>query len=181
MFYNDIHILYYVLFGAIGAILGQAIDYCSRAFLKEKKILSKSTVKVYKKTASPNYILIVAMIVSYVALLYTQGLNSGIENNIDLIKYMLLIPMLFCAFHVDLKEQIIPNRLNLTMFQIGLIFVFIKGLANINISVNLLLGMLAGGGIFLSITLIGGLIAGREAMGLRRCKNDGSTPDYSSD
>lgn len=70
------------------------------------------------------------------------------------------------CFYVDLKEQIIPNRLNLLIFEIGLVLVFIYGFININISLNLLLGMLAGGGIFLVITLIGGLIAGKEAMGM---------------
>ena len=59
-----------------------------------------------------------------------------------------------------------PNRLNLLIFEIGLVFLFIYGFININISLNLLLGMLAGGGIFLIITLIGGLIAGKEAMGM---------------
>ena len=63
--------------------------------------------------------------------------------------------MLLCAFVVDLKEQIIPNRLNLTMFEIGLIIAFIFGASNIAITINMTLGMLAGGGIFLLITLIG--------------------------
>jgi prepilin signal peptidase PulO-like enzyme (type II secretory pathway) len=75
--------------------------------------------------------------------------------------------MLLCAFFVDLKEQIIPNRLNLLMFEVGIVLVFLYGISNINIAVNMLFGMLAGGGIFLIITIIGGLIAGREAMGLR--------------
>ena len=72
----------------------------------------------------------------------------------------------FLRVVIDLKEQIIPNRLNLLIFEIGLVFLFIYGFININISLNLLLGMLAGGGIFLIITLIGGLIAGKEAMGM---------------
>ena len=46
---------------------------------------------------------------------------------------------------------------------------FISGLANMNIGISVfidnLLGMIVGGGIFLLITLIGGLIAGKEAMG----------------
>ncbi|MCL2341902.1 MAG: A24 family peptidase [Firmicutes bacterium] len=47
-----------------------------------------------------------------------------------------------------------------------MIFVVLNGFSNINISINMLLGMIAGGGIFLVITLIGGIIAGKEAMGL---------------
>jgi len=179
MYYNDVHILYYVLFGIVGALIGQFIDYCSKAFMQEKKIFRKETFIVYKREAAPNYILIIAMIFSYVALIYKFGIyTENTIKNIDLIKYMLLIPMLFCAFQVDLKKQIIPNRLNLIMFEIGLIFVAISGLSNINIAINMLLGMLAGAGIFLAITLIGGLIAGKEAMGLRRCKTNGSFADY---
>ena len=49
---------------------------------------------------------------------------------------------------------------------IGIVLLtFILGITNINMATNLLLGMLAGGGIFLVIALLGGLIAGKEAMG----------------
>jgi len=153
-------------------LFGQLVDYFSKAFINEKKIFSKQTLKEYRETVTPNYILVVSMMLSYVGLLYILGIEF------EIIKYVLLIPMLFCAFYVDLKKQIIPNRLNLLMFEIGLVIVFISGISNLNIAINMLLGMLAGGGIFLAITIIGGLIAGKEAMGLRRCKINGSTSDY---
>ena len=81
---------------------------------------------------------------------------------------MCLAPILVSAFIIDYKKEIIPNRLVLTGFEIGLIFVFLIGILNPNgttIAINRVLGMLAGGGIFLAITLIGGLLAGKEAMG----------------
>ena len=133
----------------MGQCFGQFIDYCSKAFIGQKKIFSIATLKEYKKEIEPNYIIVVSMIVSYIALLYKFGIQAEFTANIELIKYMLLIPMLFCAFQVDLKEQIIPNRLNLLMFEIGLILAFIGGIYNINIAINMLLGMLVGGGIFL--------------------------------
>ena len=74
--------------------------------------------------------------------------------------------MLISAFIVDYKIQIIPNRLNFTMFEVGIIFAFIFGIQNLNLAKDMFLGMITGGGIFLLITLIGGLIAGKEAMGL---------------
>ena len=83
-----------------------------------------------------------------------------------MIKYLILTPMLLSVVVIDYKLQIIPNRLNLTMFEIGLIFAFLYGFSNVAISINMLLGMLAGGGIFLVITLLGGLVYGKEAMGL---------------
>lgn len=166
MYFNDVHILYYVLITIVGVIVAQFTDYCSRCFMKEKKIFSKENLKKYKRVIIPNYTLIIATVLGYVALLYKFGINDGLINNLDLIKYILLLPMLLCAFFVDLKEQIIPNRLNLLMFEIGLVITFLHGFTNINIALNMLVGMIAGGGIFLLITLVGGLIAGKEAMGM---------------
>lgn len=78
---------------------------------------------------------------------------------------MILTPMLLSVFVIDYKSQIIPNRLNLTIFEIGMVFAFLYGLSDVAITINMLLGMLAGGGIFLLITVIGGIFYGKEAMG----------------
>lgn len=55
------------------------------------------------------------------------------------------------------------------MFETGLTFTFIEVISNtslgMNTFINNMLGMVVGGGIFLLITVIGGLIAGKEAMG----------------
>lgn len=166
MYFNDVHILYYVLIGVIGAFIGQLSGYLSNMFIEEKKVLSKHNFKEYNKLFGPRYLLIILIALSYIAILYTFGLDTSINKNIDLIKFLFLIPILICILIIDYKKQIIPNRINLTMFEIGLIFLFFYGWTNINIVINMLLGMIAGGGIFLIITLIGGLIAGREAMGL---------------
>ena len=178
MYFNDVHILYYVLFAIVGGIVGQFIDYCNRCFLKEQKIFSKESLAKYKRIVLPNYWLILVIAIGYMALLYKFGLNDNLMENLDLIKYIILLPMLVCAFVVDLKEQIIPNRLNLLLFEVGLVFVFLYGFNNINIALNMLLGALAGGGIFLIITLIGGLIAGKEAMGMGDVKLMGALGLY---
>lgn len=162
MYFNDIHVLWYLLVIVIGGIIGQVVDYSTKMFLADKKILSKNQIKEYLANTIPSYALMAIISVLYVLLLYILGP----KNYLDIIRFGLLIPMLLIAFIVDYKEQIIPNRLNLTIFEIGLIFTFIYGILNINVAIDLLFGMLAGGGIFLAITLIGGLIAGKEAMGL---------------
>ena len=77
-----------------------------------------------------------------------------------------MLPLLISAFFVDLKERIIPNRLTLTIFEIGIAFTFLYGINNINVAQDMLLGMLVGAGIFGGITLLGGLLAGKEAMGM---------------
>jgi len=172
MYINDIHILWYVLLAFVGGALGQFIDYINIAFLNERKILSKESFYEYKKVFKINYLLIIINVVAYIALLYKFNLS------LDLLRFALLTPMLISAFVVDYKIQIIPNRLNLTMFEIGLIFVFIFGIQNLNLAKDMLLGMFVGGGIFLLITLIGGAIAGKEAMGLGDVKLMGALGLY---
>ena len=113
----------------------------------------------------PNYILMLLTAIIYVSLIYVYGVQDTIIANLDLIKFMILTPMLLSAFVIDYRLQIIPNRLNLTIFEVGIIFAFLYGLSNVAITINMLLGMVAGGGIFLLITLLGGLFYGKEAMG----------------
>ena len=96
------------------------------------------------KEFSPNYILMIITSFLYIAILYRYGIGSTWTENLDLIKYLILTPMLLSVVVIDYKLQIIPNRLNLTMFEIGLIFTFLYGMSNVAISINMLLGMLAG-------------------------------------
>lgn len=167
MYINEIHILWYVFVGMIGAFVGQFIDWCNIRLPEYKKVFSKEFFTEYLKTCKPKYILIALMAVLYVALLYRFGFTNN--TYIYTLKYMVLIPMLISSFCIDLKLQIIPNRLTLTIFEFGLIFTVFGVISNvsggINLFVNNILGMIAGAGIFLLITLIGGLIAGKEAMG----------------
>ena len=145
---------------------------------ENKKVFSLDIFKEYKKEFSPNYILMIITAVLYVAILYRYGISNTFIENLDLIKYLILTPMLLSVVVIDYKLQIIPNRLNLTMFEIGLIFTFLYGFSNVAISINMLLGMLAGGGIFLLITLLGGLVYGKEAMGLGDVKLMGALGLY---
>ena len=126
----------------------------------------------------PNYILMLITAVIYVSLLYVFGIQNTLIANLDLIKFLILTPMLLSAFIIDYRLQIIPNRLNLTIFEIGIIFAFLYGLSNVAITINMLLGMLAGGGIFLLITLLGGLFYGKEAMGFGDVKLMGALGLY---
>ena len=54
----------------------------------------------------------------YVAILYVYGISNTFIKNLDLIKFLVLVPMLVSAFIVDLKHRIIPNRLNMTIFEV---------------------------------------------------------------
>ncbi|MCI8481897.1 MAG: prepilin peptidase [Clostridia bacterium] len=177
MYIHDVHILYYVGIAILGIIIGIWVNWSNVRLPEEKKLLSKEILKK-KERGTQNCIIIVTIAIMYVILLYFFGYHKGILNNLKLIKFGFLIPMLLSAFIIDYKLQIIPNRLNLTMFEVGLLFTFLHGITNINIATDMLLGMITGAGIFLLITLVGGLIAGKEAMGFGDVKLMGALGLY---
>ena len=160
MYINDINIIIYVVVAIIGAFAGQFTDLLNFLLPKHKKLLSTKNIKEYLKNIKPKYLLMVIHIIIYLGILYRYGIND-----INTIKYMVLTPLIVTAFYIDYKMQIIPNRLTLSIFEIGLIFTFIHGISNLNIAISMFQGLVTGCLIFLVITIIGGLIFGKETMG----------------
>ena len=155
MYFNDVNIIYYIIVAIIGLFVGEFVNWMNKRLPENQKVFTLAFFKEYKKEFSPNYILMIITAILYIGILYRYGIGSSFMENLDLIKYFILIPMLLSVVVIDYQLQIIPNRLNLTMFEIGLVFVFLYGISNVAISINMLLGMLVGGGIFLGITLLG--------------------------
>lgn len=178
MYINETHIAYYAVFAIIGLFVGMFVDWMNKRLPEYKKVFSKEIFTEYFAEFRPNYILMFVTATIYVALLYFYGIKSTFIANLDLIKFAILTPMLLSAFVIDYRQQIIPNRLNLTMFEIGLIIAFLYGMSNVAITVDMLLGMLVGGGIFLAITLVGSLIYGKEALGFGDVKLMGALGLY---
>ena len=178
MYINETHIGFYLIAILIGLVVGQFIDWMNKRLPEYKRVFTKDIIEEYKINFRPNYILMLVSALIYVMLVYRYGIQDSFISNLTLIKYMILTPMLLSAFVIDYKLQIIPNRLNLTMAEIGIVIAFLYGTSNVAITIDMLLGMLAGGGIFLAITLIGGLIYGKEAMGLGDVKLMGALGLY---
>lgn len=166
MYFNNLHILWYVLIAGIGLIIGKFISYADERMVKEEKIFTKSFFKDIIKNYDFNYLIMLSIASMYVFLLYKFGFKNDFFKMLDLFKYLILSPMLISAFFIDSKHRIIPNRLNMTIFEIGIILTVVYGYNNINVAKDMLFGMITGAGIFIIITLLGGLIAGKEAMGL---------------
>ena len=144
MYFNDVHIAYYVIIAILGVIVGQLVDWANKRLPEYKKFISKDIIHEYKLGFRPNYVLMLITAAIYVTLLYRYGIKETLIANLDLIKSIILTPMLLSVFTIDYKLQIIPNRLNLTIFEVGFIFAFLYGLFNVAITINMLLGMLAG-------------------------------------
>lgn len=166
MYIRDVHIAIYLAVAILGIFVGIFVNWAIKRMSKEKPVLSKEFFSKFKMNSKSNYLIIALIMLIYISLVYVYGIKETIIANLDLIKYFILAPSLIIIFAIDYKLQIIPNRLNLTLLEIGIIFAFLYGLSNIAISINMMLGMLAGAGIFALITLIGGIVYGKEAMGL---------------
>ncbi len=166
MYFNDVHILIYVVIVAIGLIVGKFCAWCNMRIPENKKIFSKDFFIEDKKGIPLNYVFMILTSIIYILLLYKFGIKKdGILQNLDLIKLIILVPMLLLTFFIDFKHRIIPNRLTLTMFEFGLAITFIYGITNVNMAKDYIIGMLTGAGIFFLITLLGKVISGKEVMG----------------
>ena len=170
MYFNNIHILFYLLIGLLGCIVGQILGMVNERLIKHERIFEKGSLKKFKIEYEAHYGFMTLMFIFYALILFTCGIDNSAHSIIKLVSYLILAPMLLSAFVIDFKEQIIPNRLVLTMFEVGLITLVLDAITNpatgMSFALNRLEGMVAGGGIFLLITILGGLIMGKEAMGM---------------
>lgn len=166
MFFNDVHIMIYVAFGILGLIVGNILPHINKRLTEHKKVFTKDFFKDYPKNFKPHYIHMLLIAIIYILLLYKFGLKPDFIQNLDLIKYMILTPMLFSVAVIDFKNSIIPNRLLLTMAETGLLLTFVYGISDINLAMDMLLGMVVGTVIFGILTLLGRLVSGKEAMGM---------------
>ena len=178
MYINDTNIVIYMLASIIGLITGQFVDWMNERLLENKKVFSRAIFRKYKIDFKPNYALMLITAVIYVGLVYKYGIQDSFIGNLNLTKYVILTPILLAVLVIDYKKQIIPNRLTLTMFEIGIIITFLYGFSNVAITIDMLFGMIAGIAVFLIIALIGGLIYGKDAMGLGDIKFIGSLGLY---
>lgn len=165
MYFNNVSIVFYLIIGLIGLCIGKFAAWTDVTYPVDEKISFKKFWKSRKEVYKNQYITMFIIAILYIALLYKFGIQKSFLKNLDLIKFIVLVPMLVSAFIVDLKHRIIPNRLNMTIFEVGILFVFIYGINNISIAKDMIWGLVVGAGIFLAITLLGALIAGKEAMG----------------
>lgn len=178
MYINDTYIGFYLLAAIVGLAVGQFVDWMNDRLPENKRVFSRDIFRKYKIEFKPNYILMLITAVIYVGLVYKLGIQDSFIENLNLIKYVIITPMLLSAFVIDYKKQIIPNRLNLRMFEIGIIIAFLYGISNVAITIDMLLGAVAGIIIFLVIALIGSLFYGKDAMGLGDIKFIGALGLY---
>ena len=166
MYFNDVFIGYYVIIAFLGFFVGTFVAWCNYALPLKKKVISKEFFSKFKEGLELNYFFMIMIAISYMVLLYIYGINfSDLFANANLIKFLILTPMLYLVFFIDIKHRIIPNRLNLTIFETGIAITFLYGISNLNMAKDYIFGMIVGGIIFMIITILGKFISGKEVMG----------------
>ncbi len=161
MFIEDIHIFWYVGIGILGLVVGRLIGLVNKNLPERKEIFSTDAIKEYLKSTDANYTIMILTCIIYIALLRVIGMGDKVE----LLQYLVLTPMLISVFCIDYKLQIIPNRLTLTLLEVGVAFSFWRGISNLNIAIEMWLGMVLGAGAFLILTFIGNIVFRKETMG----------------
>ena len=59
MYFNDVHILYYVVAAIAGLLVGQIVDWANKRLPEYKKVFSRDIITEYKMEFKPNYILMI--------------------------------------------------------------------------------------------------------------------------
>ena len=164
---NGTNVYYYIIQIILGIIAGLFSALGVIRYKDEKKMFSKETYRDIRLEGIPNlYTIILSNIVIYLALLYFIGISPTFVANINLIKYMLITPLLIITFVVDFRIREIPNRVTLFLFQLALLNILILGFLNVNLALDSIYGGLIGGGIFIALTVVGKLVYRKEAMGM---------------
>ena len=57
MYINNINIIYYIIVGILGLIVGQFVDWCNIRLPEYKKVFSKEFFTEYMKNFKPKYLL----------------------------------------------------------------------------------------------------------------------------
>lgn len=149
-----------ILFNIIVALFGIGISFVMSALIKrfsnEEKIFDK-TLKIDFK-----FDIKLALItpITLIALLFFFGIS------VEFFIYSFISIILIMDMFIDIKAQIIPNGLNMLGFLVGIVYMYINLIIEVNKGLDLLFGMFIGGGIFLLIALFALIAYKKEGMGL---------------
>ena len=65
MYFNDIHILIYLVVGLFGCVVGQVIGLVNERLMNHEKIIENGSLKRFKKEFIPHYGLMTVMFILY--------------------------------------------------------------------------------------------------------------------
>ena len=157
-----------IIINILVAILALGISCPMVAIMKRLSKEEKVFAKGFKEEIAFSPWVAIATSFLWIALLYVYGFSELF------VLYAFISVILIIDVYTDIKAQIIPNSLNMILFIVGLIYLYIKLVFDIHCGIDLLLGFFVGGGIFALIALFALLLYRKEGMGLGDVKLMGS-------
>lgn len=172
MIINKANIILMIVSVILSIPAGIFTAWGSLRYYKEESIFKKGMKESFKKEPGRYFLALFLNLILLALITYFKGNilsgegNISIPKLIEYLKYILVTPVLLIALFVDIEYKVIPNRVSILVLEIGLFFAAFSGIYNIHKFTDSLFGMLVAFGTFLVISILGGLIAGKEAMGL---------------
>ena len=87
MYFNDIHILGYLLIGLIGCVVGQILGLVNERLINHERIFCKGSLKKFKIEYEAHYGFMTLMFIFYAAILYVCGIEKSWHSLIQLAEY----------------------------------------------------------------------------------------------
>ena len=87
MYFNDVHIIYYIAIALIGAITGKIVNWTNYRLPESKKVISLDFFRKQRQYKE-NYFIILSNIILYILILNKFGIQRAFIANLELIKFL---------------------------------------------------------------------------------------------
>ena len=94
MYIKNISIVYYLLIGLIGLVVGKVTAWANTVYVEEGNLSFKDFWQKRKTVFKMQYIIMFIIAFFYILLLYCFGFPNNFTKSLDLLKFMLLTPMI---------------------------------------------------------------------------------------
>ena len=145
-----------IMVALFGIVITPFMAGLVQLFCDEKKVTLKN-INSHRKFV-PTMAIITPILL--LALFYHFGAT------LQFVVYTFLTIILIMDAFADMKAQIIPNGLNFICFLVGAVYIYFTTIQDSVAGVDLLLGMLTGGGIFGLIAVFAYVMYKKEGMGM---------------
>lgn len=149
-----------IIYNVVIALVGLGIVPFATALVDILSKEEKLTIKGIRESKKFSYAMGLILPLALIALFFAFGVSW------KFLIYAFLAIMLIIDAFVDVKAQIIPNELNFLGFLVGIVIAYVTLIKDAASGLDLIMGMITGGGIFLLIALIALMIYKKEGMGL---------------
>lgn len=165
----------YILGILLSIISAMYITVANVRYKEEESVFNKKSIEIFKERIPYFVMYTIIQLITYLMLVYITIKDKPRLTYLEivgLVQGMIISPLLVITFCIDVRERIIPNRVTMLLFQIAVVFSIIATIDINQSSFNILqlkqqiLGMVFAFGIFATMAVLGGIIAGKEAMGM---------------